>query len=114
MDPAKKSYETRRIEQEKEIEKLTELQRIYALYQASKTESGSYDFNDMILYVVKEIEGNDILATELALKYQFVMVDEFQDLSNAQSRLVEGLLRMAETPNIATVGDDDQSIYRFQ
>lgn len=68
----------------------------------------------MILHVAGECAVNEHLALELALQYQIVMVDEFQDLSNSQSALVEGLLRGSPTPNILTVGDDDQSIYRFQ
>ncbi len=75
---------------------------------------GAYDFNDMIHHVASECAVNDQLAAELAEKYQFVMVDEFQDLSNSQSQLVEGILRGSVNPNILTVGDDDQSIYRFQ
>ena len=68
----------------------------------------------MILYVAREISENDLLASQLSEQYQFVMVDEFQDLSNAQNSVINGLLRMSDAPNILTVGDDDQSIYRFQ
>lgn len=43
----------------------------------------------MILHVVQELETNELLAAELAERFQYIMIDEFQDLSNSQSRLVE-------------------------
>lgn len=93
---------------------MKELEIIYREYNRIKREQGKYDFSDMILYVAEEIGKNDLLASQLAEQYQFIMVDEFQDLSNAQNNVIMGILRMSDAPNILTVGDDDQSIYRFQ
>ena len=51
----------------------------------------------------------------LAEQYQFIMIDEFQDTNEAQMRLIHGILSVdTEKPNIFAVGDDDQSIYKFQ
>jgi len=111
---AKKTYANAQLKHEKVLAQMNELQRIYVEYDRIKRERGKYDFSDMILYVAQEITENDLLASQLSEQYQFVMVDEFQDLSNAQNNVIMGLLRMSDTPNILTVGDDDQSIYRFQ
>lgn len=111
---AKKTYANALLRQEKILTQMHELQKIYGEYYRIKRERGKYDFSDMILYVAQEISENNLLASQLSEQYQFLMVDEFQDLSNAQNQVIMGLLRMSDTPNILTVGDDDQSIYRFQ
>ena len=114
IKPTLVKYTSTATKQTREITKLRELQQIYASYTELKRTLGRYDFSDMILHAAQELKTNTHLALELAERYQIVMVDEFQDLSNSQSGLVEGILRAADEPNIMTVGDDDQSIYRFQ
>lgn len=113
-EKAKKTYANALLRQEKVLAQMRELQHIYGEYYRIKRERGKYDFVDMILYVAQEITDNDFLASQLSEQFQFVMVDEFQDLSNAQNQVIMGLLRTSDVPNILTVGDDDQSIYRFQ
>jgi DNA helicase II / ATP-dependent DNA helicase PcrA len=114
IKPTLVKYTSTATKQAREISKLRELQQIYRGYSELKHTLGKYDFSDMILHVANELKTNTHLALELAEQYQIVMVDEFQDLSNSQSQLIEGILRSADEPNIMTVGDDDQSIYRFQ
>ncbi len=114
INPKLKKYQTTAEKHQTHLKRLAELRDIYAAFEERKHREGKYDFDDMILYASQELAKNDLLASEMAERYQFIMVDEFQDLSNGQSALVEGLLRMSENPNILTVGDDDQSIYRFQ
>ena len=46
--------------------------------------------------------------------YQYILVDEYQDTSGTQNRLVQLLINYWDKPNVFVVGDDDQSIYRFQ
>lgn len=56
-----------------------------------------------------------MVRANLAEQYQFVLIDEFQDTNEAQMRLVRSILSVStESPNIFAVGDDDQSIYKFQ
>jgi DNA helicase II / ATP-dependent DNA helicase PcrA len=88
---------------------------IFDTYQRELSERGLIDFSDMILEAIWLIEGNDIVRMSLAETYQFIMIDEFQDTNEAQMRLINGILSVnTENPNIFAVGDDDQSIFKFQ
>lgn len=85
-------------------------------YQQMMERTGRYDFEDMILHVVRALEEEDWLLASLQERYQYMLVDEFQDTNGAQYRLIE-LLSTAVSgndPNLFVVGDDDQAIYRFQ
>lgn len=73
-----------------------------------------YDFDDMINWVIKAFEENKNLLATYQEQYQYILVDEFQDTSGTQNRIVELLLNYWDAPNVFVVGDDDQSIYRFQ
>jgi DNA helicase-2/ATP-dependent DNA helicase PcrA len=69
----------------------------------------------MILEAISLVEKNDIVRQNLAETYQCIMIDEFQDTNEAQMRLIQSILSVGtESPNIFAVGDDDQSIYKFQ
>jgi DNA helicase-2/ATP-dependent DNA helicase PcrA len=69
----------------------------------------------MILEAISLVEKNDIVRLNLAETYQCIMIDEFQDTNEAQMRLIHSITSVAtENPNIFAVGDDDQSIYKFQ
>ena len=88
---------------------------IYETYQDELRKRSLIDFSDMILEAIRLIEEYDIVRMSLAEQYQFVMIDEFQDTNEAQMRLINGILSVnPENPNIFAVGDDDQSIYKFQ
>ena len=73
-----------------------------------------YDFDDMINWVIKAFEENKNLLAGYQEKYQYILVDEYQDTSGTQNRLVSLLINYWDKPNVFVVGDDDQSIYRFQ
>jgi DNA helicase-2/ATP-dependent DNA helicase PcrA len=80
-------------------------------------QSGLYDFDDMILNVVHAIETQPDLKFNLQEKYQYIMVDEFQDTNLAQLRILFNLAEnpiTGDAPNVMAVGDDDQAIYSFQ
>ncbi|MEO6584174.1 MAG: ATP-dependent DNA helicase, partial [Ferruginibacter sp.] len=59
-------------------------------------------------------EENENVLNNYQEKYQYILVDEYQDTSGTQNRLVELLINYWDKPNVFVVGDDDQSIYRFQ
>lgn len=102
---------------QKALPKLRALQHIYGLYLQIMSEAGLIDFDDMIMQVVHAIEVNDDLRYDLQEKYQYIMVDEFQDTNLAQMRILSNLLNnpvVEDQPNILVVGDDDQAIYGFQ
>lgn len=97
--------------------KLRALCFVYEKYLANIQKAGLYDFDDMILRVVHAMEVFDDLRFNLQEKYQYIMVDEFQDTNLAQMRILHNLTNNIvhdDTPNIMVVGDDDQAIYSFQ
>ncbi len=73
-----------------------------------------YDFHDMINWVIKAFEENSNLLANYQERFQYILVDEYQDTSGTQNKLVELLIGYWEKPNVFVVGDDDQSIFRFQ
>jgi len=111
-----KNYKnTRELKETSKLQKQLALADIYEAYQNELKERGLIDFSDMILEAISLIEEHDIVRMSLAETYQFIMIDEFQDTNEAQMRLINGILSVnTENPNIFAVGDDDQSIYKFQ
>jgi len=97
--------------------KLRAISSIYEQYLARMSEAELFDFDDMILRVVHAIEIFDELRFNLQERYQYIMVDEFQDTNMAQMRILHNLMDSqisGDMPNILVVGDDDQAIYSFQ
>lgn len=104
-----------KIEEEKErMEKLRSAVNEFINYQLLMRNKSRYDFDDMINWVIKAFEENKNLLADYQERFQYILVDEFQDTSGTQNRLVSLLISYWEKPNIFVVGDDDQSIYRFQ
>jgi len=108
-------------EHEKKIGKLRELLSLYTQYQARLREGHLYDFNDMINFVLEKFREDESLRAHYAEKYQYIMLDEYQDTNNPQNEIVDIILSVqkemlgdTQSGNIMVVGDDDQSIYRFQ
>lgn len=99
---------------EKNIGKLDEFLRVFGAYQKSLQELKKYDFNDMLLGVVKVLEKNKYLLLNIQEKYQYILIDEHQDTNAAQNRLIELIANFFELPNLFVVGDEKQAIYRFQ
>ena len=102
---------------EKSLPKLRALNHVYSLYLQIMQEAELYDYDDMIMQVVHAMEVNDDLRLDLQEKYQYIMVDEFQDTNMAQMRVLHNLTDnpvFEGKPNILVVGDDDQAIYGFQ
>jgi len=103
----------------KEREKMLKLKaavQAFPVYQHILKEKQRYDFDDMINWVINVFETNADALANYQEQYQFILVDEYQDTSGAQNKLVELLVSywQDESPNLFVVGDDDQSIYRFQ
>lgn len=101
------------------IQKQIALIDVYTKYQQEMHKQGFYDFADMLIQVVAKLEDteNPELAFNLQEKYQYILVDEFQDTNGVQLRLLLNLLNSTIPdfqPNVLVVGDDDQAIYKFQ
>lgn len=102
---------------EKRVAKAYEIATVFKEYQRQLEKLNRYDFSDMILSVLDVLEHDENLKLDLQEQYQYVLVDEHQDTNEGQNKLIE-LLTGAEhldgRPNLFTVGDEKQSIYRFQ
>ena len=86
--------------------------RIYAAYEKKLKEAGAFDFDDLIYQTVQLLAEHKEVRDFYQNKYRYLLVDEYQDTSVAQFRLVS--LLTGPEKNICVVGDDDQSIYRFR
>src|SRR5258705_4398785 len=104
-----------KIEEEKEKkDKLRAAVNEFDRFQQMMRKRNRYDFDDMINWVIKAFEENKNLLATYQEKFLYILVDEYQDTSGTQNRIVELLINYWEKPNVFVVGDDDQSIYRFQ
>src|SRR6186997_1858646 len=83
-------------------------------FQQMMRKRNRYDFDDMINWVIKAFEENKNLLATYQEKFLYILVDEYQDTSGTQNQIVSLLINYWEKPNVFVVGDDDQSIYRFQ
>jgi len=107
--------------QDKHIPKLHQFGKIYKMYEELKDsggkhvldERGRYDFDDMIIMATHILNHDKNLGKKYMEKFNYIMVDEFQDTNKAQLKLLLSLINPKKT-NLCVVGDDDQSIYRFQ
>ena len=86
--------------------------KVYAAYEKKLREAGAFDFDDLIYQTVQLLAEHEDVREFYQNKYRYLLVDEYQDTSVAQFRLVS--LLTGPERNICVVGDDDQSIYRFR
>jgi len=85
---------------------------IYEKYEAYLLKNNLVDFDDLLLLPYLILKKNDDLAKETSQRYQYVMVDEYQDTNELQYKL---LRKVCSThSNLCVVGDDDQSIYGWR
>ena len=92
--------------------KQTVIAKLYKAYQDRLQSANALDFDDLIYQTVRVFEQNPDILEKYQNKYQYILVDEYQDTNHAQYRLVS--LLSAKYHNLCVVGDDDQSIYRFR
>ncbi len=98
-------------------EKMLDLAKVYADYEKKLQQNALYDFNDMIIRAIEGIKKNDELRYNLQERYQYILLDEFQDTNPSQFELVKQLVAHEVNegrPNLMAVGDDDQAIFAFQ
>jgi DNA helicase-2/ATP-dependent DNA helicase PcrA len=91
---------------------LQKVQRVYSLYQDRLKRCNALDFGDLLLLTVRLFETNPDRLDFYRERYQWILVDEYQDTNPIQYRLVR--LLAGERRNLCVVGDDDQSIYRWR
>ncbi len=100
-----------------ENERMLAIADVTEKYQEALEARGLYDFDDMILRSIVAMEANDDFKYTLQERYQYLLLDEFQDTNAAQLRLITLLTDNPVhegRPNVMAVGDDDQAIYAFQ
>jgi len=85
---------------------------IYAEYERRLAKANALDFDDLIMRTLALLERDDDLARHYQHRFAYVLVDEYQDVNQAQYRMVRAL--SSGSKNICVVGDDDQSIYSFR
>ena len=85
---------------------------VYSMYQKNLKENNAVDFDDIINFTIKILKENPEIADYYANKFQYVLVDEYQDTNKAQFTLVK--LFAKNNGNITVVGDNDQGIYSFR
>ena len=102
LDEARRSGDARKIH----------VGEIYSEYMRRMFAAGAMDFDDLIFFTVKLLQENDEVCAYWQRRFQYVLVDEYQDTNHLQYLLAKTLAGGWE--NICVVGDDDQSIYKFR
>lgn len=86
--------------------------KIYNAYQEYLHRHNLIDFDDMLVYTYELFEERPDILMAWQKKYQYILIDEFQDINKIQFDVIKQLT--GERKNLFAVGDDDQSIYRFR
>ncbi|HIP15373.1 MAG TPA: ATP-dependent helicase [Sulfurimonas autotrophica] len=89
-----------------------QIAEIYAEYEKYLLENNLVDFDDLIALTYKLLDENPELAKATSQKYQYIMIDEYQDTNELQFKLLQKLCTSHN--NLCVVGDDDQSIYGWR
>ena len=85
---------------------------VYALYQEKLRENNAVDFDDLLFLAVRLLQENEEVREKYQSRFQYILVDEYQDTNYAQYLIVKKLSDRHH--NICVVGDDAQSIYSFR
>ncbi len=83
-------------------------------FQDMMRQAGRYDFDDMIHWVRCAFSENEGFKASYQERFQYLLVDEYQDTNGAQNQIIKLLCDYWEKPNLFIVGDEDQAIFRFQ
>jgi DNA helicase-2/ATP-dependent DNA helicase PcrA len=95
-----------------ETEHEARIAEVYANYEHKMRAANAVDFGDLLFKLAQLLEQDDFVRTELQSRFEYVMVDEFQDTNAAQYSIVRRLV--GPKKNVCVVGDDDQAIYRWR
>ncbi len=94
------------------IEFSQEIKQIRDEYNKYKRQKSLLDYDDLLIYLKNLLVEHDAVRQALGRKYQYIMVDEYQDTNKLQAHIA--CLLAAEHANLMVVGDDAQSIYSFR
>lgn len=102
---------------QEEVEKIDLLKAAAAEfdnYSELMKQAARYDFDDMITWILKAFQTDENFLLNYQERFHYFLIDEFQDTSGSQNELIKLLVNYWDEPNVFVVGDDDQSIFRFQ
>ncbi len=94
------------------LEHIPHVRRIEQLYGEYKKLNQLMDYDDLLIFFRKLLSSNEGIRKDLSRRYQYIMVDEYQDTNGIQADIVKEL--SCDHRNIMVVGDDSQSIYSFR
>lgn len=115
IDEYENSLEKITKDDEKRILKQRDFATFYKLYQQYLSDNDLIDFDDMIFKVTEKFKSDDEFVKYFQEKYLYTHVDEFQDTNNSQLEIIFAVSKFENLEaNIFIVGDDDQTIFRFQ
>ncbi len=101
-------------EAHQKMERLKAASALFPQYEAALRQIRRYDYDDMILWVLRAFTENEALLRSYQERYLYLLVDEYQDTNGAQNEVIRRLIAYWDSPNVFIVGDDDQSIFEFQ
>jgi superfamily I DNA/RNA helicase len=99
-------------DERKAAEKCLEVATIYDLYAQTLKDNGAVDFGDLIMRPAMLLESDEALRSAIQLRHRHVLVDEYQDVNRASTRLLRAVA--GDGARLWVVGDARQSIYRFR
>ena len=95
--------------QDKQFSKIAD---VYEKYENYLKDNNLVDFDDLLLLTYKILKENKEICEQTSQRYQYIMVDEYQDTNELQYKLLRKLCSTHK--NLCVVGDDDQSIYGWR
>lgn len=102
------------IREKEHLEKNKELLKLFESYEAALATHKRYDYEDMIVEVIRALRAEPDFLLILQESYQYILADEHQDANNSQNAILELLSNFHPNPNLFIVGDEKQAIFRFQ
>ncbi|MDQ7783525.1 MAG: ATP-dependent helicase [Desulfomonilaceae bacterium] len=93
-------------------EHAADVERVRVLYEEHKKTNNLMDYDDLLVNTIRLLEEHEHVREEVSNRWQYVLVDEYQDTNRLQARIVR--LLASTHDNVMVVGDDSQSIYSFR
>lgn len=88
------------------------LYKVYKEYQRILKKNNAMDFDDLLLNAVRMFDADEAILEKYRRRFQYIMVDEYQDTNRIQYRFIKMLAEQHH--NLCVVGDDDQCIYQWR